>query len=199
MRTLIILLSLTLTVSLVACSKKTTSPTQASSSIKGGPNWTKYGFTKILDTVNLTPGKADSIVSGPYDIQVPANAFTTPVTFKLLSANPASFAANAPSGETPILAFAFEVINTQNDSLVLQFNNPVQLTATDSQITAQSWYYNILTNMSYVLNSTGMQVSAGVLKHPVKGAVYAWVITAPSSSGGGGYGYGSARRSGLHK
>ncbi len=189
MRTAIILLSVTLAVSLVACSKKTTSPTQPSSSVKGGPNWTNYGFTKVLDSVNLTPGKADSIVSGPYNIQVPANAFSTPVTFKLLSGNPSSFTANAPSGETPILAFAFEVINTQNDSLVVQFDNPVQLTVTDSQITPQSWYYNILTNMSYVLNSTGMQVSAGVMTHPVRGASYGWVITAPSSSGGGGYGY----------
>lgn len=189
MRTTILLLSLVLTMSLVACSKKTTAPTQPSASVKGGPNWTDYGFTKVLETVNLTPGKADSIVSGPYDIQVPANTFSTPVTFKLLSGNPSSFTANAPSGETPILAFAFEVINTQNDSLVEEFNNPVQLTVTDSQITSQSWYYDILTNMSYVLNSTGMQVSAGILTHPVKGADYGWVITAPSSSGGGGYGY----------
>lgn len=187
MRTTLVVMSLSLMVLLVACSKNSKSPTQPSSS-QGTPDWTKYGFTTILDSATVTPGTADSIVSGPYDIQIPGNAFSAPVRFYLLSGNPTDFSANAPSGETPILAFAFKVVDTQNDSLVGEFNNPANITVTDSQITSQTWYYDILTNGSYVLNSTGLQLSTGQLKHPIHGAIYAWVITV-SNSTGGGYGY----------
>ncbi|MCL5268853.1 MAG: hypothetical protein M1469_12255 [Bacteroidetes bacterium] len=186
MRTTFAVMSLSLMVLLAACSKSSNLPTQPSNS-QGTPDWTKHGFTTVIDSVTITPGTADSVVSGPYDIQIPANAFSSPVTFELLSGNPTSFSANAPSGETPILAFAFKVIDTQNDSLVGEFNNPVNITVTDSQITPQSWYYDILTNGSYLLNSTGMQLSAGQLTHPVHGAIYGWVITVASSTGSGGY------------
>ncbi len=184
MRTIIVFMSLGLLVMLSACSKSSNSPTQPSSS-QGTVDWSKYGFTTVTDAVSITPGAADSVVSGPYDIQIPGNAFTSPVKFELLSGNPTSFSANAPSGETPILAFAFKVVDTQNDSLVGEFSHPVNITVTNAQITPQSLFYNILTNGSYVLNSTGMQVTAGQMKHPINGALYGWVITTPSSSGGG--------------
>ncbi len=188
MRTLLVMVSLTFVVTLAACSKKSTSPTQPGSS-QVTPDWTKYGFTTIADSMSLRPDTADSIVSGPYDIQVQSNSFNVPVTFELLTGNPTSFSANAPSGETPILAFAFKVIDTQNDSLIGLFTNPVDITIINSQISSQSWYYNILTNGTYQLNSTGMQLSAGILKHPINGALYGWVVTIPSSSGGSGGGY----------
>lgn len=189
MRSMFVVLSLSLMVFLAACSNKTTMPTQPSTSVSSVTNWTKYGFPTVLDSVNITPGTPDSIVSGPYNIQIPGNVFAAPVEFELLSGDTNTFVAKAPSGETPILAFAFKVIDIKTDTLVGEFQNPLTITVNDPEITTGSWYYNIYSDGTYALNSTGMKLSQGQLIHPIKGALYGWVVTAPTSSGGGGYGY----------
>lgn len=189
MRSVLVVFSLSLMVLLAACSKKSAMPTQPNSSANSVPNWTDYGFPTVLDSVKITPGTPDSIVSGPYTLQIPGNVFAAPVEFDLLSGDTNSFAAKAPSGEMPILAFAFKVTDLKTDTLVGGFQNALTLTAKDPEITTNSWYYNIYTDGTYSLNSTGMKVSTGELIHPIKSAIVGWVITAPTSTGGGGSGY----------
>ncbi len=190
MRSLLVVFSLSMMVLLAACSKKSTMPTQPNSSANSVTNWTKNGFPTVLDSVKITPGSPDSIVSGPYTLQIPGNTFAGPVEFDLLSGDTSSFVSKAPSGEMPVLAFAFKVRDLKADTLVGTFQNKLTLTAKDPEITANSWYYNIYPGGKYGLNSTGMKVSKGQLSHPVNNANYGWVITTPTSSGGsGGYGY----------
>lgn len=189
MRTSFVVMSLSLMVLLAACSKKSTMPTQPNSSSSTVPNWAKYGFPTVLDSAKITPGTPDTLVSGDYTFTIPGDVFAAPVEFELLGGDTSSFAAKAPSGEKPILAFAFKVTDIKTDTLVGGFQNALTMTATDPEITTQSWYYNIYTDGTYALNSTGMKVTSGQMIHPIKGALFGWVITAPSSSGGGGYGY----------
>ncbi len=187
MRKIFVVLSLSMMVMLAACSKKSTMPTQPSTGTVGVHDWTKYGFTTVLDSASITPGTADTIVSGPYTFQIPANVFNSPVEFELLGGDTTSLAATAPSGEKPILAFAFKITDTKTDSLVGEFQNPLTMVANDPEITSQSWYYDVETNGTYVLNSTGMKVSNGQMVHPISGALFGWAITVPTSSGGGYY------------
>ncbi len=187
MRKIFVVMSLSMMVMLAACSKKSTMPTQPSTGTVAVPDWTKYGFSTVLDSVQITPGKADTVVSGPYTFQIPGNVFATPVEFYLLEGDTTTLAATAPSGEKPILAFAFKVVDTNTDSLVGTFQNPMTMIANDPEITAQSWYYDVETNGTYVLNSTGLKVSSGQMIHPVRRALFSWVITVPTSSGGGYY------------
>ena len=135
----------------------------------------------MLAQQQITPGTATTIQAGPYTIQVPADAFTVPVTFTVLSADPASFAGKVPAGEEPILAFAFMVKDAQGN-LVVKFNNPVMFTANDSRIVAGSMYYNVTPAGGISPNPTGLQVSNGELSHPIAGAPVGWVITAPKSA-----------------
>ena len=135
----------------------------------------------MLAQQQITPGTATTIQAGPYTIQVPADAFTVPVTFTVLSADPASFAGKVPAGEEPILAFAFMVKDAQGN-LVVKFNNPVMFTAKDSRIVAGSMYYNVTPAGEISPNPTGLQVSNGELSHPIAGAPVGWVITAPKSA-----------------
>jgi hypothetical protein len=145
------------------------------------PDWFTMGFGTILDTEDFTPGTALTITAGPYTIDVPADAFSQPVVFEVLSGNPTDFAANAPSGEKPVLAFAFRVTDQGTGALVTKFDNPVTLTAKSTDIVATSVYYNIAADGTYTANSTGMTVEAGTLTHPIAGTGVAWVITAPAS------------------
>ena len=170
-----------------------TAPTQtAVIPSTGGIDWTHHGFTTLMATKQITPGTATTVIAGPIIFQVPANAFTQPVTLKVLQGNPSDFQSKAPSGETAVLAFALSVTNAQG-AFVAKFNNPITLTVKSDSITADSKYYNISPDGSFAPNPTGMKVQGGQLSHPIAADSVAWVITTPSTQpthppiGGSGY------------
>jgi predicted lipoprotein with Yx(FWY)xxD motif len=144
-------------------------------------DWMGHGFATVLATQTITATTPITITSSPYSIQVPANAFSENVIFNLLQGDPANYQSKVPSGETPILAFAFGVKNAQGQ-LMGKFDNPVMLTIHDASITANSKYYNVAPDGTLTPNPTGLQVQAGQLNHPIAGTGVAWVITSPSTS-----------------
>jgi predicted lipoprotein with Yx(FWY)xxD motif len=147
----------------------------------GTIDWMGHGFATVLATQTITATTPITITNSPYSIQVPANAFSENVTFSLLQGGAANYQSQLPSGETPILAFAFDVKNTQGQ-LIGKFDNPVMLTINDARITANSKYYNLAPDGTLTPNPTGMQVKAGELSHPIAGTGVAWVITSPASA-----------------
>jgi hypothetical protein len=146
----------------------------------GVTDWMDQGFPNIVTSQQITPGKVASIEAGPYTIQVPADAFTQTVTFDVLTGNLAHFRSKAPAGQIPILAFAFDVKDAQGQ-LLGKFNKPVQLSAKDPQIYADSQYFNVAPDGTFTPNPTGLQVKAGELSHPISGTAAGWVVTSPAS------------------
>jgi hypothetical protein len=146
------------------------------------PDWSTMGFTAVLATEDFTPGTALTIKADPYTVEIPADAFSKPVTFEVLGASVVDFAANSPSGETPVLAFAFRVTDKATGNLIGKFDKPVTLTAKNADIVAKSLYYNLAPDGTYTANPTGLTVADGTLTHPIAGAAVAWVITAPASA-----------------
>jgi predicted lipoprotein with Yx(FWY)xxD motif len=144
-------------------------------------DWMGHGFATVLVTQTITATTPITITSSSCSIQVPANAFSENVTFRLLQGDPANYQSHVPSGETPILAFAFEAKNAQGQ-LIGKFENPVMLTTHDPRITSGSKYYNVAPDGSLTPNPTGMQVKAGELSHPIAGTGVAWVVTSPASA-----------------
>jgi alpha-glucoside transport system substrate-binding protein len=144
------------------------------------PDFAQLGFPTVLASQDITPGEATTIDAPPYTIQVPADAFDTPVKLDVLISDPANFEAQVPAGETPVLAFALRATNAETDELIAKFNNPVTLTAKDAQIAAGSKYYNVAPDGTFTDNPTGLSVQAGELSHPIAGAPVGWVITAPA-------------------
>lgn len=147
----------------------------------GLTDWKGHGFATTLVTQTITATASTTIKSGPYNIQVPANAFSENVTLSLLQGNPANYQGLVPSSEMPILAFALEVKNAQGQ-LIGKFAKPVSLTVTDAGITANSKYYNVAPDGTLTPNPTGLQVRIGELSHPIGGTGVAWVITSPTGS-----------------
>jgi predicted lipoprotein with Yx(FWY)xxD motif len=142
------------------------------------PDFTKFGFATVAATQVITPGAAVTLTSGAYTIDIPDGAFDTPVTFNLLTGDPTSF--NIPSGETGEFAFAFKVQNVRMPSEMFgKFYKPLRLTITSPNIVSGSKYYNVATDGTLTENSTGLQVSAGSLSHPIGGAPVGWVVTSP--------------------
>jgi D-xylose transport system substrate-binding protein len=160
----------------------TISPASAAAAADS-PDWTKLGFQSTLAARDITPGSAATIKAGPFSIDVPADTFTNTVKFQVLTGDLARFIDKAPSGEAPILDFAFNVLDTKTNQLVEDFNKPVTLTATDPGIAADSMYYDLGPDGTYGQNPTGMKVSGGQLIHPVGSAGVAWVITTPLPTG----------------
>lgn len=146
----------------------------------GVTDWMDQGFPNIVTSQEITPGKATNIEAGPYTIQVPADAFTQTVTFDVLTGNLAHFKAKAPTGQVPILAFAFDVKDATGQ-LLGKFNKPVQLSAKDPQIYADSQYFNVAADGTFTPNPTGLEVKAGELSHPISGPAAGWVVTSPAS------------------
>ncbi len=147
----------------------------------GAPDFSQHGFPNVLASQKIMPGKEITITADAYTVTIPADAFVIPVTFDILGADPASFSAKAPTGETPVLAFAFRVQNTRMTSMIIgKFNQPVMLDASSPQITAGSKYYNVATDGTFTDNPKGLKVEAGKLSHPIAGAGVGWVITSPA-------------------
>jgi D-xylose transport system substrate-binding protein len=157
----------------------TEAATQAPAS--SAPDMMENGFPTVLISQDITPGTATTITTGPYTIDVPADAFTAPVTFMVFSADPSTFAGKVPSGEDPILAFAFGVKDAQGQ-FVGKFNAPVTFTAKDPKIVSGSMYYNVATDGTVTPNPTGMQVKDGEMTHPIAGAGVGWLITSPAAA-----------------
>ncbi len=142
-------------------------------------DWTMHGFPSILGTQEIVNGAPTTLSFGPYSVFVPQGTFTDTVKFDVLSGTPSTFVSKVPGDQTAMLAFAFNVRDTKTNQLIGKFSQPVILTAKDDKIAADSLYYNATANGDLSINMTGAQVQAGELTHPIAGAVFGWVVTAP--------------------
>jgi alpha-glucoside transport system substrate-binding protein len=152
------------------------------------PDFTQMGFPTVIGSVSFTPGTATSVAgqvpnesSASINVDIPADAFSTPVKFEILWGPVNSFAPRAPSGQSPIFDFAFRVTDTQTGALIEKFDKPVTAMIMDPMISSGSMYFNIAPDGTYTANPTGMQVKAGELDHPVAGSSVGWVVAAPAT------------------
>ncbi len=160
-----------------------TSAPEASATPAGPPDFTMYGFPTVISSQMVTASTAITLSAGLFTIKIPDNAFATDVQFDVLTGDPSTF--TAPSGETPIIAFAFKVTDQSTKELVGSFGAPLDFIAQSPNIVAGSKYYLVATDGTLTENSTGMTVSAGMLEHPIAGAGVGWLITSPAGQTGG--------------
>ncbi|MBI2908693.1 MAG: hypothetical protein HYX92_13710 [Chloroflexi bacterium] len=146
---------------------------------EGPPDWTEFGFAKVIGTRKIDPARPQALRVGPYAITIPAGAFRRPVRFEVLAGVPQDFAAGAPKGETPLLAFAFRVTDEETGRLVARFAKRIALIADHNRISRDSKFHNIMIDGSYRVNPAGLRARPGQLRHPIAGAG-AWVITVPT-------------------
>jgi len=148
------------------------------------PDFSKYGFTTVAGSVNFTPGTAATITAGGQTIKIPADFYSKPVTFELLTGTPATFAPYA-GGRNVLLAFAFRVTDTSTKQLVGKFDKPVMWSYTDPAVTAQSAVFDVsaATPPTVVPNSVGPgTVSDHTIAHPFIIATVGWLVANPSVS-----------------
>ncbi len=138
----LLLLAVLLVSGLAACSSTSPTPTAAPAAPQNGspiavatplptvvptttalgpnsvsPDWTKLGFGTVAVTQDIAAGAGATIQSGPYTIQVPAGAFTDAVRVQLLTGDPAHFN-KGPAAETPVLAFALNILDAKTNRLL---------------------------------------------------------------------------------
>lgn len=159
----------------------TTPTSELTSSSASVADWTQHGFPNIIASQKITPGQETYLNVGPYTFQVPANAFSNPVTLQVYRGSPSKFMSNAPSGETPVLAFALGALNSQGQ-LIAKFNSPIQMSVKDPAILQNSKYYLVASDGTMTANTTGLVTEAGVLMHPIGADIVGWVITSPTSA-----------------
>ena len=160
-----------------------TAAPEASATPAGPPDFAMYGFPTVIASEMVTASTAITLSAGLFTIKIPDNAFTNDVQFDVLTGDPASF--TAPSGETPIIAFAFRVTDQSTMELLGAFGAPLDFVAQSPNIVAASKYYNVATDGTLTENATGMTVSDGMLEHPIGGAGAGWLITSPAGQTGG--------------
>ncbi len=177
----------------------TTPTSELTSSSAGVADWTQHGFPNIIASQKITPGQETYLNVGPYSFQVPANAFSNPVTLQVYRGRPSNFTSKAPSGETPILAFALGALNSQGQ-LLAKFNAPIQMNVKDPAIVQKSKYYLAASDGTMTPNNSGLVIEPGVLMHPIGADTVGWVITSPTpalSSGSSSTGSSSSSNTGT--
>lgn len=144
-------------------------------------DFTQYGFPTVAAKVSIPAGQAATLSAAGAKVTIPAGTFTDPVEFELLQGTLASFAANAPSGMTPVYDFAFKVVDTKTNAIVMNFQKPVMFSYTNPAIRSTSEYFNISTSGAYTANPVPAVIKGDTLTHPIKGTPVGWVIASPST------------------
>lgn len=165
---------------LAACGSAAAQTIQSTPAVPAG--FTAYGFPKVMATVKFNPGVAATVTSGQLSVQIPADAFTEPVTFELLQGTPSYWQSYAPKGQTVVSDFAFRVLNSSG-ALVVNFNKPVLFALTDPEVSATTVYENATATKppQVVPNPVPSEIQGHVLKHSVSAAAVGWVVANPAA------------------
>ncbi|PWI56937.1 hypothetical protein [Sulfoacidibacillus thermotolerans] len=143
------------------------------------PDFTKLGFPHVVASTTVQMGQAATLQYGGLTVKIPQGAFAHTVKFELLEGPLSNFMSNAPSGQTPLVDFAFKVVNEQTHQLVGKFNKPVVIAYTDQTVNAKSEYWDITPTGKYMANPFAPVISGDTLKHGNAAAGVGWVITSP--------------------
>jgi hypothetical protein len=143
------------------------------------PDLVDYGFATVLISQDIAANTSATVTADVFTVDIPDNAFTTPVKFEILLGDAHTYEESVPQGQHPILAFAFRVTDIQTGQLIGTFANPVQLTIYDPRIVADSDYFNISPNEVIKENQSGLISTEDKLEHPISGADVGWLVTVP--------------------
>lgn len=141
-----------------------------------------HGFPTVAAQAAIPAGQGATIKAGDATVTIPTGTFSDPVEFELLEGPLSSFAANAPSGQTPVFDFAFKVVDQKTGAIVMKFQKPVMFSLTNTDVNANSMYYNIAPTGTYTLNPVKATISGDTLQHAIAGAPVGWVVTSPATS-----------------
>lgn len=141
-----------------------------------------HGFPTVAAKAAIPAGQGATITAGDATVTIPAGTFSDAVEFELLEGSLSSFAAGAPSGQTPVFDFAFKVVDQKTGALVMAFQKPVMFSLTNKDVGAKSLYYNIAPTGTYTLNPVKATISGDTLQHPITGAPVGWVVTSPATT-----------------
>lgn len=151
------------------------------------PDFTKFGFPRVVGSVDFIPGTAQTISAGTQQVVLPADFISKTVKFELLEGDASFFTSSIPitdQGRTVIIAWAFRVTDTATGNLVGRFDKPVQWSVTDPRIAAGSEVYNTTAANPPVVveNTTPATISGTTLSHPFGGAGVGWLVLGPEAA-----------------
>lgn len=146
------------------------------------PNFSQDGFTHVVATANLAAGQGTILQMTGVTITIPAGAFKDPVQFQVLQSPLSQLTAKAPTGQSALYDFAFQVTDQNTHKLVGMFQKPVVFTYTAPAVNTHSIYYNITPQGKWVANPVPAQITGHTLKHAIIGAPVAWAVTSPATT-----------------
>lgn len=152
----------------------------ATSALAAVPNMQVAGFPTVTASTYIAAGQSATVsAAGGLTVSIPTGTFPTGVTFRILSAPAAQFAAQVPAGQTPLKAFAFQVNGPAGRIGTFK---PVLLSYTDAGIASSSQYLNVLPSGKVVPNPVAPKIAGTTLTHPINAAAVGWVITGPAAT-----------------
>ncbi len=153
----------------------------AATASTGAVDWTSKGFAVTLTTQQIAAGTSATITTGPYTIQIPANAFNVTVKVIVLAGDLIAFVPKLPAGQMPMLALALNVYDAKTNQLIDKFNAPVSFTVESQDIFASSIFYDVAPDGTPIPDMAGLFVQQGKLNHPLVSPATGWLITAPTA------------------
>ncbi|CAB1129739.1 conserved exported protein of unknown function [Candidatus Hydrogenisulfobacillus filiaventi] len=144
------------------------------------PDFSMLGFPQVVAQATIQPEAPATLSYGTLTVRIPAHTFTDPVKFELLEGPTSAFVDNAPAGTTPLVAFAFKVVDLKTGALVGKFNQAVSISYTNPAINAHAQYWDITPTGAYAANPVMPTIQGDTLSHPIAAALVGWVISAPA-------------------
>jgi len=144
------------------------------------PDFTQFGFPTVIGQASVQANQASTLTVGDLSVSIPAGAFARNVTFELLQGPLSAFQMNAPAGQTPVVDFAFKVLDPQSHRIIGKFLKPVVVAYTNPAISQMSQYWDISTDGAYLPNPKPPIIVRHTLRHGNLGAPVGWLITVPS-------------------
>ncbi|PGL70607.1 hypothetical protein [Bacillus sp. AFS055030] len=145
-------------------------------------DFTQFGFPKVIAEKKIESGAAAKISHSGIKVNIPKGTFSNDVVFQILEGKNSTFQTNAPEGEKVIMNFAFRVVDSKTNEIIVKFNNPVMFSFKDQDINDGSIYYNVKQDGSIARNSEPAVIEGRTLSHAIGGAPVGWLITSPTNS-----------------
>jgi hypothetical protein len=137
-----------------------------------------YGYPTVAAQQQYTPGRETRIVADRFTLILPADFYTEPLNFELLTQDEAVWQ-RCVSDRVVIAPYAYRATERESGKLVGRFDRPVRASISDPRISTEAHYWTTSPDPSPQLDelSDGVSVSGTTLSVPNGFARRGWLIT----------------------
>jgi hypothetical protein len=131
--------------------------------------------------VRYTPGESAGVGVGDIAVRIPADFYTDPLDFEILTGNPTAWQACVGGDVTVLAPYAYRITNPVNKQRIGRFDHPVEVTITDQRLSTSARYWVTTSDdpPGIQASTDAVDLAGTSLKVPNSTARIGWFVTVP--------------------